>query len=173
MKINDIQIQKLEEGPMLNKFGTAVGKGIGTLARGVNRVAGGVAGVGQAVKQGFQAGKQAVAGAAPAATPAAQSAAAAPAATLAAPAAQPAAPRGDDGLENVTDAQLAADLAKKSDDVVLRASERDLGPRLNAIVRAEMRKRLNRPPAAAGMTESLNWSKGWDPSESLLKQIKK
>lgn len=53
MKINDILIQQLEEGPILNKFGTAVGKGVGS-------VADGIAGLGAAVKKGFAAGKQAV-----------------------------------------------------------------------------------------------------------------
>jgi hypothetical protein len=67
MKINEIllesEIQNLEEGPLANKIGTAVGKGVGTLAKGVGSVAGGIAGLGAAAKKGFQAGKQTVAGA--------------------------------------------------------------------------------------------------------------
>jgi hypothetical protein len=67
MKINEIllesEVQNLEEGPILNKIGSAVGKGVGTLAKGAGAVAGGVAGLGAAAKKGFQAGKQTVAGA--------------------------------------------------------------------------------------------------------------
>jgi hypothetical protein len=115
MRINEIltesQLEQLEEGPILNKIGSAVGKGVGALAKGVGAVAGGVAGLGAAVKKGFQAGKGVVSGAgddvpaAPAASgaaapaagkPAAGGAAAAPAAggAAAAPAADPAAPSG-------------------------------------------------------------------------------
>jgi hypothetical protein len=80
MRINELltesQLEQLEEGPILNKIGSAVGKGVGTVAKGVGAVAGGVAGVGSAVKKGFTAGKQTVAGAgddpvaAPSGTPA-------------------------------------------------------------------------------------------------------
>jgi len=67
MKINEIllesEVQNLEEGPILNKIGTAVGKGVGAVAKGAGAVAGGVAGLGAAAKKGFQAGKQTVAGA--------------------------------------------------------------------------------------------------------------
>jgi hypothetical protein len=107
MRINELltesQLQQLEEGPLLNKIGAAVGKGAGALAKGVGAVAGGVAGIGSAVKKGFQAGKEVVSGAgddpvAPAAAPGkvpAGGRAAAPAAgggaTTAAPAAAPAA----------------------------------------------------------------------------------
>ena len=67
MKINEIllesEVQHLEEGPILNKIGSAVGKGVGALAKGAGAVAGGVAGLGTAAKKGFQAGKQTVAGA--------------------------------------------------------------------------------------------------------------
>jgi hypothetical protein len=65
MKISDILVEskQLDEGPLLNKIGSAVGKGVGTVAKGVGAVAGGVAGLGSAVKKGFQAGKKAVAGA--------------------------------------------------------------------------------------------------------------
>jgi hypothetical protein len=102
MRINELltesQLQQLEEGPILNKIGSAVGKGVGALAKGVGSVAGGVAGLGAAVKKGFQAGKEVVSGAgddvpgaAPAAgKPAASGAAAAsraPAGGAAAPAA--------------------------------------------------------------------------------------
>ena len=75
MRIQEILIEshQLDEGPILNKIGTAVGKGVGTLAKGVGAVAGGVAGLGSAVKKGFQAGKATVGGAGddPAAAPAA------------------------------------------------------------------------------------------------------
>lgn len=65
MKIQDIltESQQVTEGPVLNKIGTAVGKGVGTLAKGVGAVAGGVAGLGRAIKKGYQAGKQTVGGA--------------------------------------------------------------------------------------------------------------
>jgi hypothetical protein len=67
MKINEIllesEVQHLEEGPILNKIGSAVGKGVGAVAKGAGAVAGGVAGLGAAAKKGFQAGKQTVAGA--------------------------------------------------------------------------------------------------------------
>ncbi len=96
MKLSEIIVesQNLEEGPLANKIGTAVGKGVGTLAKGVGAVAGGIAGLGGAIKKGFQAGKATVATggddaeadaaepAAPAANAGTQSAApAAPAAT--------------------------------------------------------------------------------------------
>ena len=63
MKIHEILVesQQLDEGPMLNKIGSAIGKGVGTLAKGVGAVAGGVAGAGTAIKKGWQAGKAAVA----------------------------------------------------------------------------------------------------------------
>ena len=99
MRIQEILIEshQLDEGPILNKIGTAVGKGVGTLAKGVGAVAGGVAGLGSAVKKGFQAGKATVGGAGddPAAggTPAA-AAGAAPAAAPAAGAAPAAKPKG-------------------------------------------------------------------------------
>jgi hypothetical protein len=67
MKINEIllesEVQNLEEGPILNKIGSAVGKGVGAVAKGAGAMAGGVAGLGAAAKKGFQAGKQTVAGA--------------------------------------------------------------------------------------------------------------
>jgi hypothetical protein len=94
MRIQEILIEshQLDEGPILNKIGTAVGKGVGTLAKGVGAVAGGVAGLGSAVKKGFRAGKATVGGAGddPAAAPAAGGAA--PGGTTAAPAAGGAAP---------------------------------------------------------------------------------
>lgn len=64
MRINELlnESEKLEEGPLANKIGTAVGKGVGTLAKGVGAVAGGIAGLGSAVKKGFSAGKATVAG---------------------------------------------------------------------------------------------------------------
>jgi hypothetical protein len=64
MKIHEILVEsQLQEGPILNKIGSAVGKGVGALAKGVGAVAGGVAGLGTAVKKGFQAGKATVGGA--------------------------------------------------------------------------------------------------------------
>lgn len=65
MKINEILVesQNLEEGPILNKIGSAVGKGVGTLAKGVGAVAGGIAGIGKAAKKGYMAGLQTVGGA--------------------------------------------------------------------------------------------------------------
>jgi hypothetical protein len=109
MKIHEILVesQQLDEGPLLNKIGSAIGKGVGTLAKGVGAVAGGVAGAGTAIKKGWDAGKAAVARAgddepetaapaaagAPAATAqAAPAAAGAPAAApVGGPTAQPAA----------------------------------------------------------------------------------
>lgn len=70
MRLNQIlteaeqqEIQTLQEGPILNKIGSAVGKGVGTLAKGVGAVAGGVVGIGKALKKGYQAGKDTVGGA--------------------------------------------------------------------------------------------------------------
>jgi hypothetical protein len=92
MRIQEILIEshQLDEGPILNKIGTAVGKGVGTLAKGVGAVAGGVAGLGSAVKKGFRAGKATVGGAGdadPAGGAASGGTTAAPAAGGAAPAA--------------------------------------------------------------------------------------
>lgn len=92
MKIQEILLesQELEEGPLLNKIGSAIGKGAGALAKGVGAVAGGVAGAGTAIKKGFQAGRDTVAQAGDdAAAPATPSTPAQPAAqaTTAAPAA--------------------------------------------------------------------------------------
>jgi len=65
MKINEIltesQVTELTEGPLLNKFGSGVGKVAGTVAKGVGAIAGGVAGAGTALKKGWNAGKAAVA----------------------------------------------------------------------------------------------------------------
>ena len=65
MKITEILVesQQLDEGPILNKIGSAVGKAAGTVAKGVGAVAGGIAGVGSAIKKGWDAGKATVAGA--------------------------------------------------------------------------------------------------------------
>jgi 2-oxoglutarate dehydrogenase E2 component (dihydrolipoamide succinyltransferase) len=90
MKIHEILVesQQLDEGPLLNKIGSAIGKGVGTLAKGVGAVAGGVAGDGTAIKKGWDAGKAAVARAGDDEPETAAPAAAAPAATAqAAPAA--------------------------------------------------------------------------------------
>jgi hypothetical protein len=64
MKISDILVEskQLDEGPLLNKIGSAVGKGVGTVAKGIGSVAGGVVGTGKALAKGYQAGKAAVAG---------------------------------------------------------------------------------------------------------------
>jgi len=100
MKINEILIEskeQLEEGPILNKIGSAIGKGVGTLAKGVGAVAGGIAGVGSAVKKGFQAGKGVVGAAGDgAAAPAAGGGGAAAPAAPAAPAASGAPPSAQD-----------------------------------------------------------------------------
>jgi hypothetical protein len=62
MKISEILVEskQLDEGPLLNKIGSAVGKGVGTVAKGVGAVAGGVVGTGKALAKGYQAGKAAV-----------------------------------------------------------------------------------------------------------------
>jgi hypothetical protein len=61
MRINEIltesQLQKIEEGPILNKIGSVVGGAARGLAKGVGAVAGGVVGAGRAMKKGYQAGK--------------------------------------------------------------------------------------------------------------------
>jgi len=63
MKINEILIEsQLQEGPMLDKFGRAVGGVASGVAKGVGAVAGGIAGLGSAFKKGFSAGKTTVAG---------------------------------------------------------------------------------------------------------------
>ena len=63
MKINEILIEsQLQEGPMLDKFGKAVGGVASGVAKGVGAVAGGIAGMGSAFKKGFSAGKTTVAG---------------------------------------------------------------------------------------------------------------
>ena len=107
MKINEILVEsQLQEGPILNKIGSAIGKGAGTLAKGVGAVAGGIAGLGGAIKKGFQAGKATVGaagddeapstgapaagGGAPVAKTAATAATSAPAAKTTAAAAAPA-----------------------------------------------------------------------------------
>ena len=65
MKITEILVEshELEEGPLLNKIGSGIGKVAGTVAKGVGAVAGGVAGAGTALKKGWDAGKAAVAAA--------------------------------------------------------------------------------------------------------------
>ena len=63
MKINEILVEsQLQEGPMLDKFGKAVGGVASGVAKGVGAVAGGIAGMGSAFKKGFSAGKTTVAG---------------------------------------------------------------------------------------------------------------
>ena len=92
MRINEIVKESdLQEGPILNKIGSAIGKGVGTLAKGVGAVAGGIAGLGAAAKKGFQAGKATVSGAGDTdTTPAAGTAA------------KPAAPAADTGASNTS-----------------------------------------------------------------------
>jgi hypothetical protein len=100
MKITEILVesQHLEEGPLLNKIGSAVGKVAGTVAKGVGAVAGGIAGVGSAIKKGWDAGKATVAGAGDDETdPNAPAATAKPAATGKTPAAT--APGGGAGAQ--------------------------------------------------------------------------
>jgi hypothetical protein len=62
MKITEILVesQQLDEGPILNKIGSAVGKAAGAVAKGVGAVAGGVVGAGKALAKGYQAGKTTV-----------------------------------------------------------------------------------------------------------------
>ena len=120
MRITEIltesQLEQLDEGPMLNKFGTAVGNVAGGVAKGVGAVAGGIAGMGSAFKKGFDRSKGIVgqggdyeappdAPAPPkAGTPAPTAAAAPAAAAPEAPgaAAAPAAASGDAGMSTTT-----------------------------------------------------------------------
>ena len=64
MRIHEILIesQQLDEGPMLDKAGTLVGKTVGGVAKGVGAVAGGIAGIGRAFKKGYAGGKAVVGG---------------------------------------------------------------------------------------------------------------
>ena len=61
MRINELltesETQHLEEGPILNTIGSAVGNAARGVANTVGAVAGGVAGAGQALKKGYQTGK--------------------------------------------------------------------------------------------------------------------
>lgn len=63
MKITELLVEseQIQEGPLLNKLGTAMGTVAGTAAKGVGALAGGVAGMKAAAKKGFKAGKQQVA----------------------------------------------------------------------------------------------------------------
>ena len=65
MRIQEIisETTQLDEGPILNKIGSGIGKAVGGLAKGVGAVAGGIAGIGSAVKKGYQAGISTVGGA--------------------------------------------------------------------------------------------------------------
>jgi hypothetical protein len=65
MRIDEILVEsrQLDEGPLLNKIGSAVGKGVGTVAKGIGAVAGGAVGAGKAIAKGYRAGKTAVASA--------------------------------------------------------------------------------------------------------------
>jgi hypothetical protein len=64
MKITEIlaESKQLNEGPLLNKIGDVIGKGVGGVGKGIGAVAGGVAGLGTAIKKGYRAGKATVAG---------------------------------------------------------------------------------------------------------------
>jgi hypothetical protein len=66
MKITEIltesQLKQLDEGPILNKIGSGIGKAVGTAGKAIGAVAGGVAGAVDAAKKGFSAGRSAVAG---------------------------------------------------------------------------------------------------------------
>jgi hypothetical protein len=55
--LTESQLEQLDEGPMLNKFGAAVGNVAGGVAKGVGAVAGGIAGIGSAFKKGFDRSK--------------------------------------------------------------------------------------------------------------------
>jgi len=59
MRVYEIltESQNLQEGPILNKIGSGVGKAVGTAAKGIGAVAGGTAGAFSALKKGYQAGK--------------------------------------------------------------------------------------------------------------------
>lgn len=98
MKISEVLVEskQLQEGPILNKIGTGVGKVAGTLGKAVGAAAGGVVGLGKAIKKGYQAGRDVVgmAGDAMKSTSGGKSSAQAaqPAAAQSAPAAQAAAP---------------------------------------------------------------------------------
>jgi hypothetical protein len=63
MKITELLVesQQIQEGPLLNKIGSAMGNVAGTAAKGLGAVAGGVAGMKAAAKKGFKAGKTQVA----------------------------------------------------------------------------------------------------------------
>ena len=109
MRITEIltesQLEQLDEGPKLNKFGTGVANVVGGVAKGVGAVAGGVAGLGSAFKKGFDRSKGIVGQGgdyvAPPDAPA-PTAAAAPAAAPEAPAAAAPAASGDAGLSTTT-----------------------------------------------------------------------
>ena len=122
MRITEIltesQLEQLDEGPILNKIGSAVGNVAGGVAKGVGAVAGGIAGLGSAFKKGFDRSKGIVgqggdyvappdappapAAAAPAAAPAAPAAAPEAPGAAAAAAAAPAAASGDAGMSTTT-----------------------------------------------------------------------
>jgi len=55
--LTESETQHLEEGPILNKIGSAVGNAARGVANTVGAVAGGVVGAGRAMKKGYQAGK--------------------------------------------------------------------------------------------------------------------
>lgn len=55
--LTESETQHLEEGPILNKIGSAVGNAARGVAKTVGAVAGGVAGAGRAMKKGYEAGK--------------------------------------------------------------------------------------------------------------------
>ena len=65
MRVYEIltESKEINEGPILNKIGSGIGKAVGTAAKGIGAVAGGVMGLGRAIKKGYQAGKSTVGGA--------------------------------------------------------------------------------------------------------------
>jgi hypothetical protein len=138
MRLNEILTEDTEisEGPLMNKIGTAVGKAVGTAAKGVGAVAGGIAGLGAAAKKGYAAGKNTVAGAGDDEDPAAQGGA--QAGGQGAAGGQQPASGGD-----VTKRQVAQDMWKKG-----KIGQNN--PFLNMAKKAGMQDTDQETPAAGG-----------------------
>jgi hypothetical protein len=136
MRITEILVesQQVDEGPLLNKIGTAIGKGAGALAKGVGAVAGGIAGAGKAIKKGYQAGKDVVsqAGDEPTAAPAA----AAPAAGASAAPTQSSGP----GLSGTTSATAAPTASPAGTAAPAASAAPAANPSLYAQVKANVDK---------------------------------
>lgn len=63
MKINDIILEQRQLDELTaGQVGTAVGKGVGAVARGAGAVVGGIAGAGKAFMKGYRGGKAVVGG---------------------------------------------------------------------------------------------------------------